>query len=146
MTGSLPAKAHHLQVVLKNKPEEKRKLLAALQEFAHAEHLPARVLQGADLALEEHLTNLMNYAYDDKLAHEILVRCAVDQDTLIIEVEDDGIPFNPLLNPEVDTSVPLKDKPIGGLGIHLIRRFMDKLDYRREAGRNVLTMRKRLSS
>ena len=146
MTGSPPAKAHHLQVVLKNKPEEKRKLLAALQEFARAEHLPARVLQAADLALEELLTNLMTYAFDDTLSHEIVVRCAVDQDHLTIEVEDDGTPFNPLLNPEVDTSVPLKDKPIGGLGIHLIRKFMDELNYRREAGKNILRMRKRLSS
>ena len=135
-----------MQVVLKNKPEEKRKLLAALQGFAQAENLPAGVLQAADLALEEHLTNLMNYAYDDTLSHEILVRCAVDQDILVIEVEDDGAPFNPLLSPEVDTSVPLKDKPIGGLGIHLIRRFMDELHYRREAGRNILSMRKRLAS
>ena len=146
MTGSPPAKEHHLQVVLKNKPEGKRKLLAALQAFAQAEHLPARVLQAADLALEEHLTNLMNYAYDDKLSHDIVVRCSVDQNALTIEVEDDGTPFNPLLNPEVDTSVPLKDKPIGGLGIHLIRKFMDELHYQREAGRNILSMRKRLAS
>jgi|SRR6267142_1328940 len=146
MTGSPPSKAHHLQVVLKNKPEERRKLLAALQDFARDKHLSAEVLRAADLALEEHLTNLMNYAYEDTLAHEILVSLDVDRDSLTIEVEDDGVPFNPLLAPEVDTSVPLKDKPIGGLGIHLIRRFMDELNYRREAGRNILSMRKRLPS
>ncbi|MEY2429392.1 MAG: serine/threonine-protein kinase RsbW [Verrucomicrobiota bacterium] len=146
MTGCSPAKAHHLQVVLKNKPEEKRKLLAVLQDFARDNHLPAKVLQAADLVLEEHLTNLMNYAYADDLSHEIIVRFEVHQGALAIEVEDDGAPFDPLLRPEVDTSVPLEEKPIGGLGIHLIRKFMDDVHYRRERGKNILTLRKALSS
>lgn len=133
-----------MQVVLKNKPEEKRKLLAALQDFARDNHLPPAVLQAADLVLEEHLTNLMNYAYADDLAHEIIVRFEVHQGALAIEIEDDGGPFNPLLSPEVDTAVPLEEKPIGGLGIHLMRKFMDDLQYRRERGKNILTLRKRL--
>jgi anti-sigma regulatory factor (Ser/Thr protein kinase) len=146
MTGCSPAKEHHLQVVLKNQSGEKHKLLAALQAFARDNNLPAKVLQAADLALEELVTNVMEYAYDDARAHEILIRLDIDQGSLLIEVEDDGKPFNPLLNPEVDTSVPMDEKPIGGLGIHLIRRFMDEVNYRREAGKNILSMRKRLAS
>jgi anti-sigma regulatory factor (Ser/Thr protein kinase) len=146
MTGCSPAKEHHLQVVLKNQSGEKHKLLAALQDFARANRLPATVLQAADLALEELVTNVMEYAYDDARTHEILIRLDIDQGSLLIEVEDDGKPFNPLLNPEIDTSIPLDEKPIGGLGIHLIRRFMDEVNYRREAGKNILSMRKRLAS
>ncbi len=59
---------------------------------------------------------------------------------------DNGCPFNPLDRPEVDTAIPLDEKPIGGLGVHLMRRFMDELDYRREDGRNVFRMRKKLNS
>src|SRR5437764_911922 len=81
-----PGESASLQVVLKNKPEEKRKLLAALQAFAREHELPANVLQAADLALEEHLTNLMNYAYADDLSHEIIVRFDVHQDALALEV------------------------------------------------------------
>ena len=106
--------------------------------------MPAVVVRAADLALEEHLTNVMNYAYDDAQPHQIRVRLAVEQGHLLIEVEDDGKPFNPLQASEVDTSVPLEQKPIGGLGIHLMRRFMDELHYHREGNRNVLGMRKRL--
>jgi len=60
-------------------------------------------------------------------------------------VEDDGKPFDPTQAPVVDTSLPLEKKPIGGLGIHLIRRAMDEMSYRRQANRNVLRMVKRLS-
>ena len=133
-----------MQVVLSNKPEEKRKLLAALEQFAQSNKLPPAVVPAADLSLEEHVTNVMNYGYNDALAHEIIVRFAVENQEFVVEVEDDGKPFNPLEKATVDTSVPLEEKPIGGLGIHLMRQFMDTLRYRRENDRNILHLRKRL--
>jgi anti-sigma regulatory factor (Ser/Thr protein kinase) len=133
-----------VQVVLENRPKEQQRLLRALEEFAAANHLPATVRQAADLALEEHLTNIISYAHDDNLPHPIRIQLELVEDQLVVEVRDQGKPFNPLLRPQVDTTVPLEAKPIGGLGIHLMRRFMDKLEYRREGGQNILTMRKRL--
>ena len=133
-----------MQVVLTNKPEEKRKLLSALEDFAQANHLPASVVRAADLALEEHLTNVINYAYNDAGPHEIIIHFALENDELVIEVEDDGKPFNPLERAEVDTSVPLGQKPIGGLGIHLMRSFMDEVSYAfPPGGGTVVTMTKR---
>jgi anti-sigma regulatory factor (Ser/Thr protein kinase) len=132
-----------LQIVVNNQPGEKQKVAQALEQFALEHQLPALVVQAADLALEEYLTNLMNYAFADNREHQIKVRLTVDSD-FIIEVEDDGPPFNPLEVPAVDTSVPLEQRPIGGLGIHLMRRFMDQIEYRSEGGANVLRMRKRL--
>jgi anti-sigma regulatory factor (Ser/Thr protein kinase) len=132
-----------LQIVLKNQPREKQKVVQALEQFGRDHQLPANVLQAADLALEEHLTNLMSYAFADDPEHEIKVRFTLASD-FIVEVEDDGPPFNPLDLPEVDVTAPLEQRPIGGLGIHLMRRFMDELEYRSEGGRNVLRMRKRL--
>jgi anti-sigma regulatory factor (Ser/Thr protein kinase) len=133
-----------LEIILKNKPEEKWKLLAALEDFVCAHQLPPPVVQAADLALEEHLTNVMAYAYDDAGEHTITVRLEANDSDLVIEVEDDGKPFDPTQAPEVDTSLPLEQKPIGGLGIHLIRRSMDEMAYQRKADRNVLRMTKRL--
>lgn len=132
-----------MQIVVNNQPGEKQKVAQALEQFALEHQLPALVVQAADLALEEYLTNLMNYAFADNREHQIKVRLTVDSD-FIIEVEDDGPPFNPLEVPAVDTSVPLEQRPIGGLGIHLMRRFMDQIEYRSEGGANVLRMRKRL--
>lgn len=133
-----------MEVVLRNEPGQKAALLIALEEFAQKHDLPASVRRAADLAIEEHLTNIIRYAYEDALPHDILVRFGFEKGCFCIEVEDDGKPFNPLQRPEVDTSVPLDAKPVGGLGIHLIRRFMDSVDYRREGCKNILRMCKLL--
>jgi anti-sigma regulatory factor (Ser/Thr protein kinase) len=134
-----------LQIVLKNQPREKQKVVQALEQFGRDHQLPAAVVQAADLALEEHLTNLMNYGFADNREHQIKVRFSMASH-FIIEVEDDGPPFNPLQLPAVDTTMPLERRPIGGLGIHLMRRFMDEIEYHSEGGKNVLRMRKRLQA
>lgn len=134
-----------MQIVLKNQASERQKVARALEQFSYDHKLPADVVRAADLALEEHLTNLMNYGFPDNQEHTIEVRFTLSSD-FIIEVEDDGLPFNPLEMPEVDTTVPLEQRPVGGLGIHLMRRFMDDLEYHRKGGKNVLRMQKRLPS
>lgn len=133
-----------MEIVLQNQPEEKPRLLEALKTFAAEHHLPAKVRQAVDLALEEHLTNVMRYAYADTACHEIRIHLSCDARTLHVEVEDDGRAFNPVEAPAVDTSIPLEQRPIGGLGIHFMRQFMDTLEYRHEGGRNILRMTKRL--
>ena len=134
-----------LELRLKNPATERGKVLSALKTFASKHQLPASAVNAADLALEEHLTNLSKHAYQDKGLQYILVRFAVRRGRFVIEVLDDGKPFNPLQVPPVDTSKPLGEKPIGGLGIHLIRHFMDDLKYHRKGSKNVLTMRKNLA-
>ena len=135
-----------MEIVLKNQPAEKQRLLEALEAFALEHHLSDKAVQAADLALEEHLTNVLNYSFADDATHEIRVRFNCEGNSLQIEVEDDGRPFNPLEKPPVDVSMPLEQRPVGGLGIHLMRQFMDALDYRREGGSNILRMTKRLDA
>lgn len=129
---------------LNKQSADRRGLARALEDYCRANQVPAEARQAADLALEEHLTNVLAHAWDDGLSHEAIVRFAVEGGFLSVEVLDDGRPFNPLEAPAVDTSIPLEKKPIGGLGIHLMRQFMDELNYRREGGQNVLRMRKRV--
>jgi anti-sigma regulatory factor (Ser/Thr protein kinase) len=135
-----------VEIVLTNQPEDRQNLAAALEAFARQNQLPARVLQAADLSLEEHITNILRYAYDDAQPRRICVRLDVLGGCLQIEVADDGRPFDPLQKPRVDTSLPLEDKPVGGLGIHLIRQFMDEIQYCREANLNILRLRKRINA
>ena len=61
-----------------------------------------------------------------------------------VEVEDDGRPFNPLAQPEPRVSQPIDERPIGGLGIHMMRKSLDGMEYRRAEGKNILLMIKRL--
>jgi anti-sigma regulatory factor (Ser/Thr protein kinase) len=129
---------------LRNDPAEARRIEEWMKSFAEAAHLSSEARNAFDLALVEWVTNVISYAYEDGREHWIQVRFLTSSDQARIEIEDDGREFNPLKLPPVDTSAPLEQRPIGGLGIHLIRRLMDSVEYRREAGRNILTMTRRV--
>src|SRR5262245_48745848 len=85
----------------------------------------------ATLAVEELVTNCVKYGYDDKLEHEIQIELSVADGQMSLTVSDDGHEFNLLEVPEPDTSLPVEDRPVGGLGIHLLRRLADSLTYER---------------
>jgi serine/threonine-protein kinase RsbW len=129
-----------LQITLTGNTKQRGHLVEALENFCTKHSLDPQVRHAADLALEEHLTNVATHGG----AHEMVVQFRVDSGFLTIEVEDDGVAFDPSSRPPVDTSIPLEQKPIGGLGIHLMRQFLDELSYTRRAGRNVLRMKKRI--
>lgn len=107
--------------------------------------LAAKDVARMHLALEEHLTNIISHGYKPGQAGTLIVRFALEASGFRIEIEDDGAPFNPIEAPAVDTSLPMKDKPVGGLGVHLIRNNVDELEYRRAGDRNVLVMKKRVN-
>jgi anti-sigma regulatory factor (Ser/Thr protein kinase) len=114
--------------------------------FGRSQHLPEEVLYAVNLAIDEILTNVISYGYSDGAGHLIAVRVSVLEDALVAEVTDDARPFNPLDVPPTDTSSLLSAKQIGGLGIHLARKLMDGMEYRREQDKNVLIMKKRIAS
>jgi len=72
------------------------------------------------------------------------VRCAVDKDPLqvVIQFLDQGKPYNPLEKKDADISVPFEEREIGGLGILLVKKSMDSIDYRYKDGKNILTIKK----
>ena len=72
------------------------------------------------------------------------MRFLLEPTALGVEVEDNARPFNPIQAPEPDTSLPLDAKPLGGLGLLIIRRSVDELGYHRANDRNVLTLKKRM--
>ena len=101
------------------------------------------VVDDLNLALDEVVTNIISYAYDDEAEHQIGIRVALDGDGVSVQVEDDGRAFNPLEAPKPDVGLDLEQRPIGGLGVHIVRSLMDALEYRREDDRNIFIMRKR---
>jgi anti-sigma regulatory factor (Ser/Thr protein kinase) len=76
----------------------------------------------------------------------VLVSLALDNGEIALCLEDDGPAFDPLTAPMPDIDAALEDRPIGGLGIYLLREMMDALEYVRVEGRNRLTLRKRLAA
>ena len=116
---------------------------AALEEFAERDNWPPDLVFKLNLVLEELGVNIVNYS---GATGDIEISLASDADRDTVEISDDGRPFNPLLDQETpDVSAPLGDRPIGGLGIHLVRTMMDEMQYSREGGKNKLAMTKRKS-
>jgi len=129
---------------VKNQLAELDRMSSVVQDLTTRYALPEKTGFEVTLALDEVLTNIISYAYADDAEHEILVQLSLDDSELRIQVEDDGQPFDPLGLPPPDLDLSVDHRPIGGLGVHLVRRVMDGLEYRRESGRNILVMVKRL--
>ena len=98
----------------------------------------------ANLAIEELVTNAIKYAFADVAPHQISVRLTVEASELHIEISDDGRPFNPFEHPAPDLTLPAAERPLGGLGIHFVRKLLDTCAYERRDGRNVVRLVKRL--
>lgn len=114
---------------------------AAVEEFAERDNWPPDLVFKLNLVLEELGVNIVNYS---GATGEIEISLASDGETVTIEIADNGRPFNPLAELDTpDISAPLGDRPIGGLGVHLVRSMMDELSYSREDGMNRLAMTKR---
>lgn len=133
-----------MSVTLVNDLAEIERLSRLVEAFGEAGGMRPESVFNVNLALDEVITNVIRYAHDDGREHPIVVRLKIDQDVLTAQVEDDGYAFNPLEAPVPDTGASIEERPIGGLGIHLVRSVMNSVEYRREDGRNVLIMKKRL--
>ena len=125
---------------LKNDLSELERLRQAVAEFGERHNLPKDVIFNVNLALDEILTNVICHGYGDSEEHDISVRLFLEQEKLTVEVEDDARPFNPLEASEPDVDQSLEERPIGGLGIYLVRQMMDELEYRRGNDKNHLIL------
>ena len=96
-----------------------------------------------ELALEEAVTNVMQYAYPEGQEGSVVISAFLSDDAVRFTVADEGTPFDPTAQPDPDTSLGVDDRPIGGLGIFLVRQIMDSVSYAREEGKNILTMIKK---
>ena len=115
-----------------------------IEEFGERTGLPPKLIYHFTLAFDELLTNTISYGFPNGMSEAIAVSVTLDDDSLVAEILDSGIEFNPLDRATPDTTLSVEDRPIGGLGIHFVRTFMDKVEYRREDGRNRFTMAKYL--
>jgi sigma-B regulation protein RsbU (phosphoserine phosphatase) len=98
---------------------------------------------GINLALEEAVVNVMSYAYQPGTMGNVNIEAIANETRLKFIISDWGTPFDPTAEKEVDTTLSAEERPIGGLGIHLVRQIMDSINYERIDGMNVLTLRKK---
>ena len=120
---------------------------AAFTAFAEANAVPAGVRRSLNVALDELLHNTIVHGFAGRQGGgggAVTIAVELLPDRLMVTLTDDGQPFNPLVTAAPDTARSVEERPVGGLGIHLVRQLMDEVDYHRRGGRNVVVLVKRL--
>ena len=105
----------------------------------------ASLAMSLNLALEEAVTNSMLYAYPQGTTGLVDIEGGNQGSTLTFIVSDSGVAFDPTQQAEADVTLGVEERPIGGLGIFLVREIMDEVRYERQGERNVLTLSKQLT-
>lgn len=125
----LPATIEHLKT-----------LVEFVSKHAEEQGFNSRRVKEIELATEEVLVNIINYAYPER-SGDVEVSCRREDGTgFVIEISDNGIPFDPLSLPEPNFSPDILDRKVGGLGVFFIRKMMDEVLYRREEGSNIIRL------
>jgi serine/threonine-protein kinase RsbW len=135
----------HINLELHATPEDVMRGVEALQEFAAAQQVPEGDVFGLALALEECGSNIAEHALKRDAQRTFQVAIERSRDAFVIELRDDGPEFDPTAAAPLKPQAEDNDLP-GGWGIDLVRRNMDEIRYRREGGKNVLRLTKRLIS
>jgi len=117
---------------------ELSKLCLMIRDLLEKEKISPHTLYAVELSLEEMLTNIIKYGYDDKNTHEILVDASLTDRQIILSIEDDGHEFNPLERPDADISSQVTERKIGGVGLHLTRKMVKSMEYKRDNNKNIL--------
>ena len=107
--------------------------------------LDASQTMSLNLALEEAVVNVMQYAYPEGTKGTVNIVATIADGMLSFVISDSGKPFDPTAKAEVDTTLSAEERPIGGLGIHLVRQIMDDVAYERKDNKNILTLKKKLN-
>lgn len=133
------------RIVLRNNIEEIARMQGFIDELVAELCLTPEDAFNIHLALEEAVSNVIMYAFPEGEQHDITLAVRHVDDTLIFRVIDAGREFDPTLQPDADVTLSLEQRPIGGLGIFLIRRIMQRVEYHRIDGNNILTMVKSIT-
>lgn len=121
-----------------------RRVADGFDAFAEEEGLPPAVVSTVQVVLDELLTNTVRHGYGPGATGVIEVGFDVGGGRLEVTITDDAAPFDPLAAPPPVLTGTVEERPIGGLGVHLVRQLMDEVRYAREGGRNRVILRKRV--
>ncbi|MDR1980637.1 MAG: ATP-binding protein [Tannerellaceae bacterium] len=125
---------------IKNDINQLTKVNEYLQQAVWELALSASARMSLKLAVEEAVVNAILYAYPGETEKDIFVRLEYNEEKITVVMTDYGRPFDLTASKDPDISLPLEERPIGGLGAFLVKQLMTEVSYRRVGNRNVLTM------
>ena len=119
-------------------------VLAFVDALLERAGCPLKMQMRIDVAVEELYINIANYAYLPGKGEAVINVWFEDDSTIVIEFRDKGKFFDPLMKEDPDVTLSAGERPIGGLGIFMVKKSMDDVQYRREGDQNILTIKKKL--
>ncbi len=131
-------------LILHNDIQQIPQLAGFVEAIAEEKHLSQSLAMGLNLALEEAVTNVIMYAYPPGADGLVDIEAIIRKESLDFIITDSGIPFDPTAAPTADITLGVEERPIGGLGIYLVRSIMDTVRYERTDGKNILSMTKQI--
>lgn len=129
-----------LSLTLANRMDEVPRLVELLDSFGAGAGLPDDLVFRLTVTLDEVVTNIVRHAYNGEGGHDILLRISVEDGRVTAIVQDHGPPFDLRTVPPADIDAPIELRPIGGLGVHLVRSLTQGLEYHRDGDRNIVTL------
>lgn len=133
-----------ITILCKNDLSDVERLQHTVSQFADLHGIGKRFQHAFNLAIDEIVTNIIRHGYDTSEVRQIKVEVELRGKEVTARIEDDGREFSPVAHPPVDCSKPMEERQLGGLGIHLVRSLVTRMEYQREGGKNVLTLIKRV--
>lgn len=133
------------ELSIEAKDENLYRVLDFVNEQLEAYDCPSDVKIQVDIAVEEIFVNISHYAYDSKVGHAT-IRAEVTEEPLAVTLTflDNGVPYDPLTNADPDITLSAEERQIGGLGIFMVKKSMDHVNYEYKDGQNILTIKKNL--
>ena len=132
-------------LTLHNDVQEVPLLAAFMDTISEENGMDMEMSMNINLAVEEAVVNVMNYAYPEGTVGEVRIDASVTDGLLTIIISDSGTPFDPTGKEDPDINLPAEERAIGGLGILLVRQFMDTVTYQHTDGKNILILVKKLN-
>lgn len=129
-------------ITIYNSIEEIPKVLDFVESVGGELNLAHNIIMNVCLAIEEAVANIVMYAYPPPEKDEIHLSCTKEGNELIFLLSDKGVPFDPTLMSDPDIGLPADERPVGGLGIFLIRKIMNEIIYERIGTENRLILKK----
>ena len=132
------------EIIIKNEIAELERVAVFVEEVSQLLSLDSETTMNLNLALEEVVSNVILYAYPQKMGENIIIKASSDDNILVFTITDKGVEFDPTKVEDADITLAAEDREIGGLGIFIVKNIMNEVTYQRLDGKNILTLKKNI--
>ena len=132
------------EIIIKNEIAELERVAVFVEEVSQLLSLDSEKTMNLNLALEEVVSNVILYAYPQKMGENIIIKASSDDNILVFTITDKGDEFDPTKVEDADITLAAEDREIGGLGIFIVKNIMNEVTYQRLDGKNILTLKKNI--